>query len=540
MHITKINIENFKCYRGKFSLKLNTGINILVGNNEAGKSTLLEAIHLGLTGLLNGKYLKNELSQYLFNKEIEKTYLASLAGENKLPLPYILVELFFAKEDIPAFATLLGNSNSEKIDDCGVSFKIEFDEQYQREYEKLVAEGHIQTIPIEYYKITWTSFARTAVTTKSIPIKSSLIDSASVRVQNGSDIYISRIVRELLEDDEKVKISQAHRKMKESFRGDPSIQAINQKISDSANVTDKKVEISVDLSTQNAWEMSLMTYLDEIPFHHVGKGEQCIVKTNLALSHKKSQEANILLIEEPENHLSFSKLNELVGKIATGIKGKQIIISTHSSFVANKLGLEHLILLNDQSSTRLNELSNDTKIFFSKLAGYDTLRMILCKKAILVEGDSDELIVQKAYRAKNNGKLPIEDGIDIISVGTSFLRFLEVAEKINKPIAVVTDNDNDIQALKDKYADYLGENSKENIKICFDDNPANGTTLEPQMLTANTLSTMNNILEKKYTNDQELLHHMQNNKTMCALKIFDTDKTVNFPQYILDAIHYDQ
>ncbi len=28
-----------------------------------------------------------------------------------------------------------------------------------------------------------------------------------------------------------------------------------------------------------------MTYLDEIPFHFVGKGEQCIVKTELALSH---------------------------------------------------------------------------------------------------------------------------------------------------------------------------------------------------------------------------------------------------------------
>lgn len=47
--------------------------------------------------------------------------------------------------------------------------------------------------------------------------------------------------------------------------------------------------------------------------------------------------------------------------------------------------------------------------FFKKIAGYDTLRMILCKKAILVEGDSDELIVQKAYMKMHNGKLPIQD-----------------------------------------------------------------------------------------------------------------------------------
>lgn len=34
MAITKINIENFKCYNGKFSLQLNKGINILVDNPQ--------------------------------------------------------------------------------------------------------------------------------------------------------------------------------------------------------------------------------------------------------------------------------------------------------------------------------------------------------------------------------------------------------------------------------------------------------------------------------------------------------------------------
>lgn len=67
MYITKVNIENFKCFNQLFTLDLNQGINILVGNNEAGKSTVLEAIHLALSGLFNGRYLRNELSQYLFS-----------------------------------------------------------------------------------------------------------------------------------------------------------------------------------------------------------------------------------------------------------------------------------------------------------------------------------------------------------------------------------------------------------------------------------------------------------------------------------------
>ena len=70
MRIDKVNIENYKCFEGKFSIELNQGVNILVGDNEAGKSTILEVINLALTGILHGRYLKNELSQYLFNHKI--------------------------------------------------------------------------------------------------------------------------------------------------------------------------------------------------------------------------------------------------------------------------------------------------------------------------------------------------------------------------------------------------------------------------------------------------------------------------------------
>ena len=91
--------------------------------------------------------------------------------------------------------------------------------------------------------------------------------------------------------------------------------------------------------------------------------------------------------------------------------------------------------------------------------------MILCKKAILVEGDSDELVVQRAYMDTHNGKLPIEDEIEVMSVGTSFLRFLEIAERLNISVKVVTDNDGDIPALEKKYSEYIGKNKKDNIEF---------------------------------------------------------------------------
>jgi len=551
LHIQEIHIENFKCFKGHFNLKLNNGLNILVGDNEVGKSTILEAIHLVLKGLFNGKYLRNELTQYLFNNTVVEDYVRNLnADPSKIPIPpHILIEIFIGGEDIPI---LEGDYNSRRTKACGVFLKIAFDEKYSPEYESLIKSSGIKTLPIEYYNICWKSFARDTITPKSIPLKSSLIDSSSYRYRSGSDIYISQIIRDFLDVDDVVAISQAHRKLKENFMIDPSICAINNKIKTATNISNKDIKVSVDLSSNNAWENSLMTYLDDVPFHHIGKGEQTIVKTKLSLSHKKTKEANILLLEEPENHLSYTKLSQLISDLKQSNLEKQVIVSTHSSFVANKLGLGSIILLHDQKTTTFAELTPETKAFFEKLAGYDTLRLLLCKKAILVEGDSDELIVQKAYMNNNSGKIPIDDGVDVISVGTSFLRFLEIAAKINKPVVVVTDNDGNIEALKRKYSTYLAEDAttKDFIKICFDetvdtgdlrigDKAFNYNTLEPKILKENSLETLNKILGTTYTTVDELHKFMRQNKTDCALKIFDTTEEIKFPKYILDAIEKD-
>jgi putative ATP-dependent endonuclease of OLD family len=533
--IKKINIENYKCFKGKFSLEFQNGVNILVGNNEAGKSTILEAINLALTGVINGHYLKNELSQYLFNNDVINDYLDHVSKKEIANLPYILIEIFFADDSYPLFE---GNGNSENQKECGITFKIEFDLDYQKEYEELISTGEVTTIPIEYYKVTWQSCSRESITTRSIPLKSVLIDSSSSRYQNGSDVYIARIIRDDLEDKEKVELSQAYRKMKESFMDSEPIKAINSKINAKSKITDKNLCISVDLSTTKSWETTLMTYIDNTPFHQIGKGEQCIVKTNLALSHQKSQEANLILLEEPENHLSHTKLNELMKNITESCGNKQVIISTHSSFVANKLGLENLILLNEKFATRLSDLTEDTYKFFKKLPGYQTLRLLLCRKAVLVEGDSDELIFQKAYMVENDGKLPIEDGIDVISVKLTFKRFLEIAVRINKKVAVITDNDGDYATkITSKYENYADE---ECVTI-FADARDDLNTLEPQFIDANesdldTLCKAIGVEYSSYNTVGALKDYMLKNKTKWALNVFESELIIEYPEYIKNAV----
>ena len=401
-----------------------------------------------------------------------------------------------------------------------------------------------KSLPIEFYEYSWSSFARDdRITPKTIPIKSSFIDSSSTRSQSGSDVYISRIIRDLLTDEQKAKVSQAHRNLKDAFAAHDSVLEINKELSQK-EISDKDVKLSVDISTKSAWETSLTTYLDDIPFSNIGRGEQSMIKTKLAMSHKKSQEANVILFEEPENHLSHSKLNNLIKHISSNHLEKQILVSTHSSFVANKLGLGNLILLSNdlatdkRSEVRITNLDEQTKNYFEKLSGFDTLRLVLCKKAILVEGPSDELILQKAYRTLNEDALPIEHEVDIISVGTASLRFLEIAEKLKKLVVVVADNDGDYaNIISKKYKAY--ENCP-TIKICADkDETLN--TLEPQFVDANKsqldlLRKVLNITKENCPTQESISEYMQKHKTDCALLIFDSSEKLLFPQYILDAI----
>ena len=541
MYIRKVHIENFKRFYRSFDIELHEGINIVVGDNESGKSTIIEAIYLALTGLYNNKNIKNELTQFIFNQTAVEEYIESVRAGHPIELPSILIEIYLEGDDAALFK---GDVNSDDEDCCGIFMWIKFDEQYNEEYAELIKSG-IDSLPIEYYKVEWSSFAwNTSITSRSIPMKAALIDTSNAKSYNSSDIYVSRILKDNLDTKEVVDVTQAFRILENNFISDKKIEDLNDKINTASHLSDRSIQLAVDLSARNAWESILTAYLDKIPFTYIGKGEQNIIKTKLALAHKRAQNASIVLIEEPENHLSFSKMNELLYAISNECSEKQMLITTHSSFVANKLGLKNLILLSNNKTSRLNDLTEDTQDFFMKLSGYDTLRILLCKKAILVEGDSDELVVQRAYLDKY-GKLPIEDNIDVISVrNLSFLRYLEIAKQLMIPVCVVTDNDGDIDALERKYAAYK---KHEYIKICYDHTidvePAeingkqyNCNTLEPKILKANSRDILNSIFSTDLQDDNSLRKYMKENKTECALRIFNSHHKINYPQYILDAI----
>lgn len=532
--IKKIFIKNYKIFE-EFDLELNNDLNIIVGDNEAGKSTVLEAINLALTKRLNGRLLEYELTPYLFNGKCVDAYLKSLKTDEPEQPPEIVIELYL--DDIPEFAELRGRNNSKKEDRKGIKIKVTFDEDYRKEYENLLTShspDDIELIPAEYYKVSWLSFADNALTLRGLNnIRVSYIDATTIRLQSGTDYYLQDIIKTDLDVKERVGLNVAYRRLKEAFSQEGPIAGINKNLKSKKGViTDKDLSISIDISQRSNWETNLIPHLENLPFQFVGKGEQSALKIMLALE-RKADQARIILIEEPENHLSYSSMTKLIKKIRDKCAGNQIVIATHSAYVLNKLGLDKLILLTNLGSTTLTNLSADTQNYFKKLPGYDTLRLVLAKKAILVEGSSDELIVQRAYFDKFK-RLPIDDGVDVISVrGLSFARFLDIAKEAKNEVVVVTDNDGDYEKKVDKK--YKQYRELPNIKICrSEDNSAR--TLETQIIKVNGFASLNKILNTSYQTTDDLEKYMKDNKTECALKIFDTGEVIKFPEYIQNAV----
>ncbi|MFH2107773.1 MAG: AAA family ATPase [Chrysiogenia bacterium] len=529
----KIIVHNFKCFR-HLEIDLSNQLTLLVGDNETGKSTLIEAINLCLTQDLFGRNIAFELSPYLFNRECVSEYFAALNAGNKVAPPKIWIELYFT--DDPEFAALKGTNNSKKTNSPGIRLLIEFNQDFSDEYLSYISDlSKIKNIPTEYYKVQWFSFAYKTITKRSLGMNVTLIDTTTIRLQYGSDYYIQKIIDDSLDLKERAELAVEYRRLKETFSNQGAIAKINARLaSEKGKISDKQLQVSVDITQKANWETNLTSYLDEIPFQHIGKGDQSILKMLIALD-RKATDAHLILIEEPENHLSYSTMNNLISKIQEKCMSKHVLLTTHSTFVLNKLGIDKVILLAEgQKVTSLKNLSNSTKDYFQKLPGYDTLRLIISKRPILVEGPSDELIVQKAYFQKN-GKLPIEDDFDVISVRSlSFKRFLEIAALLEKKVVVVIDNDGDFRKnIELRYGDYL---KKSNIKICYDKDDKY-PTLECQIAKVNELGLLNTIFSRNDLDKESMMSFMrkEKNKTECALKLFNYSSPIKVPQYILDA-----
>src|SRR5690606_28042174 len=152
--IRKVRIFGYRLFKD-FTFEPNRRLNILVGENESGKSTLLEAIGLALTGRVNGRPAAEELNPYWFNHDLVADFFKARRSGKPVSPPEILIEIFL--EDRDEFQRLLfGAHHSDPATRAcaGVSFRVVPDPDYSAELEAhLRSDSSI--IPVEYYRIDW-------------------------------------------------------------------------------------------------------------------------------------------------------------------------------------------------------------------------------------------------------------------------------------------------------------------------------------------------------------------------------------------------
>ncbi len=182
----------------------------------------------------------------------------------------------------------------------------------------------------------------------------------------------------------------------------------------------------------------------------------------------------LALIEELEAHLEPQRQMRMVEyfeEITSKSNGKdiQIILTTHSPNLASKVKLENLIICHNGKvfpmGTDYTELVKTDYIFLERFLDVTKANLFFAKGVILVEGWTEELILP--VLAKKIGWDLTQKGVSIVNVGsTAFLRYAKIFQRkdgsqMSIPIAIITDIDvkeyekkakleSDKKVLKDK------------------------------------------------------------------------------------------
>lgn len=255
--IRKIAIRNYRLFR-QFDLDFSPGVNVLVGNNDSGKSTVIEAINLALTGRLHGRAFAQELSPYLINSAATQEYIELLNADSgpPPPPPPIIIDLFL--EDSEGAEALRGTNNLYGENACGVRIQAKFSQDFYEEYDSFISDpSTVRLAPTEYYRIDWLGFSGNGISIRSIPATASVIDPTTIRLQSGVDYHLQQIIRTHLDPKERVELSREYRCLREEFGDRDAVKSINEKLrAEDSVLTDRSLSLSIDISRRYTWESS--------------------------------------------------------------------------------------------------------------------------------------------------------------------------------------------------------------------------------------------------------------------------------------------
>lgn len=522
--INKITLHNYRRFID-YEVGFNQEKNIIIGDNEAGKSSIISAIDLVVSG--NETKVRAVGIDNIFNYNATKDFLDLHKSDRTIAkLPTVTVDLYLSNvTDAPNVVDLLGKFQDGMKPSYGLRMMIVPNEELENELKDyLDAAGEV--FPYDFYKVEFQTFGNVHYSGYRKFVRHLVIDNSSDRFEFATSGFVKDAYQLHVSDiKERAKLESGYRTHKNIYEG-ASLKDINDALEAAEGY-----RFGIRSGIRSNLETDLTIYRDKISIDSLGLGERVFIKTKFSLNNKKSKhDPDVVLIEEPENHLSHNKMHRLIDLIKSS-KEAQIFISTHSNMISSRLDLRNCIFIRKDTTKpiSLKSLKSDTATFFEKAPSVSILDFVLADRVLLVEGAAEYILLRKLYH-QNLKKYPEDEGVYIASIGgLSFKRYMEIGRLLGIRTGVIRDNDRDAQKnCVDNYTDYIADN----IKVFFESD-VDSHTFEKCIYDLNS-----EICNKVFSNRKDTLSYMLSSKAEAAFYLSELNDELSIPQYIEEAFKW--
>lgn len=453
MYLSEIAIKNFRCFDASgTTIKLKKGLNILVGENDSGKSALIDAIRIVL-GTTDQSWYRFEQSDF-HNENITSEIEITCKFDD------------LTQKERAAFLECLS------FDHDKYALYIHYTYKYLMNYSTPRLSSNISS-GVNGDGPTPSSMARELIKTTYLrPLR-----DAYLNMQSGHGSRLSQVLHSVKDlnvgqqeysdgmDIKELSITGIADLTNKLLVEHPKLKDVNKSIGDTLSsrmlLSGDKVTTTIKVSGSDiSVSRKLTTLLEKLDLTartsseagKVGLGTSNILSMACELLLNRAPESSFLLIEEPEAHIHAQRqlrlIQSLEDEAAAG--NHQIIITTHSPVLASVAKLENISIIKGAKAYSLDTsdtlLDGEDYYFLEKYLDATKANLFFAKSVIIVEGPSEELLLPTI--AKVLGKDLTAHGVSIVNArGVGLKRFAGIFKRkdatklLQIPVACITDRD---------------------------------------------------------------------------------------------------
>lgn len=445
MIISELKLYNFRRFKSDgnapgLTITFHKGLNALVGENDSGKTAVIDALKL---------VLLTQSNEYI--RPVDEDFYKPVDGDACSEFKIDCMITGFSENEAKNFIEYL----IIKRDGDEIEYILELHYRAWKEGHRIYQELRVGNIEDG---ISIDGKARDLLKAVYLkPLRDAEREMSSGRSSRISQILMNHPVFKGKKDHEVLSIFQhANDQIEKYFASDENGKVILQTIRNNLeSFNDTSHDSKAELKTSDIQLKAILESLSlNAPEINPGLGELnllFIAAELLLLKDDSDGGMKLALVEELESHLHPQAQLRLISYLQNEYNENnvQIIISTHSPILASKINLKNIILMKDGTGYDLAEgktgLEKSDYLFLQRFLDSTKANLFFAKGVIMVEGDAENILVPVVADILG---CPLEKyGISIVNVGsTAFLRYSRIflrhdGGEIGIPVSVITDCD---------------------------------------------------------------------------------------------------